>query len=268
MGKTQLQKNSSTQITSTKMTAKLLQTLPPDLDCQRLPKHVAVIMDGNGRWAKQRGMPRIMGHRKGVDVIKDLLLCCIDWGINSLTAYAFSTENWERPSEEVDFLMVLFERMLRQELEQMGRDGVRITFVGDLDRLPKSLQAEIARSMADTANNQAVHFTVAINYGSRREIVRVCRQLTEMVEGGKLKSSDIDESLFEQHLYTAGNLDPDLLIRTSGEMRLSNFLLWQMAYTEIYFTNTLWPDFNRTEFHRALLDYQERDRRFGTVQKH
>ncbi|CAN1213234.1 isoprenyl transferase [Tumidithrix helvetica PCC 7403] len=247
------------------MTAKLLQTLPPDLDRQRLPKHVAVIMDGNGRWAKRRGMPRIVGHRQGVDVIKDLLLCCIDWGIHSLTVYAFSTENWGRPSEEVDFLMVLFERMLRQELEQMGRDGVRITFVGDLDPLPKSLQAEIQRSMEDTKNNQAVHFTVAINYGSRREIVRVCRQLSEMVETGELKSEEIDESLFEQHLYTAGNYDPDLLIRTSGEMRLSNFLLWQMAYTEIYFTNTLWPDFNRSEFHRALLDYQERDRRFGKV---
>lgn len=247
------------------MTANLLQTLPADLDCDRLPGHVAVIMDGNGRWAKQRGLPRIFGHRQGVDALKDLLRCCKDWGIKALTAYAFSTENWGRPIEEVDFLMVLFERMLRQELEEMKREGVRISFVGDLEPLTQSLQAEIRRSMAATANNQGIHFTVALNYGSRHEIVRVCRHLSEMVRSGKLKPEEVDESLFEQYLYTAGTHDPDLLVRTSGEMRLSNFLLWQMAYTEIYFTDVFWPDFNRAEFHRALLDYQNRDRRFGKV---
>ncbi len=247
------------------MTAKLLQTLPADLDRQRLPKHVAVIMDGNGRWAKQKGMPRNAGHRKGVDALKDLLRCCKDWGIAALTVYAFSTENWSRPAQEVDFLMVLFERMLRRELEEMCNEGVRISCVGDLDSLPKSLQSGIERSQIATANNQAIHFTVAINYGSRREIVKVCRQIAEATLAGEIKSENIDENLFEQHLYTAGNHNPDLLIRTSGEMRLSNFLLWQMAYTEIYFTHTLWPDFNRDEFHRALIDYQERDRRFGKV---
>jgi len=247
------------------MTAKLLHTLPPDLDRQRLPQHVAVIMDGNGRWAKQKGMPRIAGHRQGVDALKDLLRCCKDWGIAALTVYAFSTENWSRPAQEVDFLMVLFERMLHRELQEMCSEGVRISFVGDLDSLPKSLSAEIARSQIATANNQAIHFTVAINYGSRREIVRVCRQIAEESLAGEIKPEDIDENLFEQHLYTAGNHNPDLLIRTSGEMRLSNFLLWQMAYTEMYFTNTLWPDFNRSEFHKALIDYQERDRRFGKV---
>lgn len=247
------------------MTAKLLQTLPTDLDLHCLPRHVAVIMDGNGRWAKQRGLPRIFGHRQGVDALKDFLRCCKDWGIKALTAYAFSTENWGRPLEEVDFLMVLFERMLRQELEEMSQEGVRISFVGDLEPLPQSLQEEIQRSMAATANNQAIHFTVAINYGSRHEIVRVCRHLAEMVHNGKLKPEEVDESLFEQYLYTSGTRDPDLLVRTSGEMRLSNFLLWQMAYMEIYFTDVLWPDFNRVEFHRALLDYQNRDRRFGKV---
>lgn len=247
------------------MTAKLLQTLPADLDRQHLPKHVAVIMDGNGRWAKQQGLPRIVGHRQGVDALKDLVRCCKDWGIQSLTAYAFSTENWGRPTEEVDFLMMLFERMLRKELEEMHLEGVRITFMGDLEALPKSLQVEIHRSMAETANNQAIHFNVAINYGSRKEIVRVCRQVAEKVQSGELKSEEVDESLFEKYLYTAGTHDPDLLIRTSGEMRLSNFLLWQIAYTEIYFTNILWPDFNRTEFHRALITYQNRDRRFGKL---
>ena len=247
------------------MTAKLLQTLPPDLNHQRLPKHVAVIMDGNGRWAKQKGMPRIAGHRQGVDVLKDLLRCCKDWGIEALTVYAFSTENWSRPAQEVDFLMVLFERMLRRELDEMCQEGVRISFVGDLDSLSPSLRAEIERSQVATANNQAIHFTVAINSGSRRESVRVCRQIAEETKSGEITAEDMDENLFDQHLYTAGTHNPDLLIRTSGEMRLSNFLLWQMAYTEMYFTHTLWPDFNRSEFHRALIDYQERDRRFGKV---
>jgi len=245
------------------MTAKLLQILPPDLDRQRLPKHVAVIMDGNGRWAKQKGFPRVIGHRQGVDALKDLLRCCKDWGIEALTAYAFSTENWGRPTEEVDFLMILFERILRRELEEMRLEGVRISFVGDLEALPPSLQAEIYHSMQATANNKAIHFTVAINYGSRHEIVKVCRKVAEHVQKGELQVEQVDEDLFQQYLYTAGQSDPDLLIRTSGEMRLSNFLLWQMAYTEIYFTNILWPDFDRTEFHQALIEYQNRDRRFG-----
>ncbi|AFY73948.1 undecaprenyl diphosphate synthase [Synechococcus sp. PCC 7502] len=245
------------------MTAKLLHTLPSDLDQARLPRHVAVIMDGNGRWARQKGLPRIIGHRQGVDALKDLLRCCKDWGIKALTAYAFSTENWGRPTEEVDFLMILFERILRRELAEMCREGVRITFVGDLASLPTSLQAEIKESMAATVNNQSIHFTVAINYGSRHEIIKVCRQLAQAVQIGEIKLEQIDEALFQQHLYTSGEIDPDFLIRTSGEMRLSNFLLWQIAYTEIYFTPTLWPDFDRSEFHQALLDYQGRDRRFG-----
>jgi len=244
------------------MTAKLLQ-LPSDLDQVKLPHHVAVIMDGNGRWAKQKGFPRIIGHRQGVDALKDLLRCCKDWGMSALTAYAFSTENWGRTMEEVDFLMVLFERILRRELAEMCDEGVRITFVGDLEALSASLQAEIQHSMTATAKNQAIHFTVAINYGSRHEIIKVCRQVAAEVQKGEIKLEEVDENLFNQHLYTAGESDPDLLIRTSGEMRLSNFLLWQIAYSEIYFTPTLWPDFNRNEFHQALLEYQRRDRRFG-----
>ncbi|MGG6295223.1 isoprenyl transferase [Leptolyngbya sp. AN02str] len=249
------------------MTAKqsVFSELPVDLSRDRLPKHVAVIMDGNGRWAKQRGLPRIMGHRRGVDALKDLLRCCKDWGIEALTAYAFSTENWGRPLEEVDFLMTLFERVLRQELREMQAENVKIRFAGNLAALPASLQAEIERSMEETRNNTGTQFTVATNYGGRQEIVQACRAIAQKVQQGQLQPDDIDEALFERYLYTAGDRDPDLLIRTSGEMRISNFLLWQVAYSELYVTDTLWPDFDRSEFHQALCSYQKRDRRFGKV---
>ncbi|KPQ35692.1 MAG: di-trans,poly-cis-decaprenylcistransferase [Phormidesmis priestleyi Ana] len=238
--------------------------LPHDLNPQALPKHVAVIMDGNGRWANQRGLPRIAGHRQGAKVLKSLLRCCKDWGIGALTAYAFSTENWRRPTSEVDFLMLLFEKMLRQELKEMHKEGVRIRFIGDLSGLSSSLQKEIARAMHETAGNTAVDFNIAVNYGSRNEIVHACQQVARKVEKGEIVSADVSEALISEHLYTAG-CDPDLLIRTSGEQRLSNFLLWQLAYTEMYFTNAFWPDFDSGEFHRALQTFQARDRRFGNA---
>lgn len=249
------------------MTAKptVLQELPADLDQERLPKHVAVIMDGNGRWAKRQGLPRIIGHRRGVDALKDLLRCCRDWGIQALTAYAFSTENWGRPLEEVDFLMTLFERVLRQELREMMEENVQINFVGNLKALPRTLQAEIDRSVETTRQNQGIRFTIATNYGGRQEIVQACRTIAQQVKQGLIEPDQIDEALFERHLYTSGLCDPDLLIRTSGEMRISNFLLWQVAYSELYVTETLWPDFNRSEFHQALYDYQNRHRRFGKL---
>ncbi len=242
-----------------------LQQLPTDLSENRLPQHVAVIMDGNGRWAKNQGKPRIIGHQKGVDALKDLLRCCKDWGISALTAYAFSTENWGRPQVEVQFLMTLFERVLRRELQEMIRENVKIRFVGNLQDLPDSLRQEIDRSMEDTKHNQGIQFTVATNYGGRHEIIQACQAIASKVEQGYLKATQINEEVFEQHLYTQGIPHPDLLIRTSGEMRISNFLLWQMAYAEIYVTPTLWPDFNRAEFHKALATYQRRDRRFGKV---
>jgi undecaprenyl diphosphate synthase len=243
----------------------LLQELPGDLDTGRLPKHVAVIMDGNGRWAKRRGLPRIVGHQRGVDALKELLRCCRDWGIPALTAYAFSTENWGRPLEEVEFLMTLFERVLRRELREMIEENVRIGFVGDLSVLPASLRREIARSREETGRNTGIQFTVATNYGGRQEIVAACQTIARRVQEGTLSPEAIDESVFEGCLYTAGIPHPDLLIRTSGELRLSNFLLWQMAYAEIYVTRTLWPDFDRQQFHGALKEYQERERRFGKV---
>ncbi|MGK7872218.1 MAG: polyprenyl diphosphate synthase [Xenococcaceae cyanobacterium] len=242
-----------------------LQELPSDLDKSRLPKHVAVIMDGNGRWAKRQGLPRIMGHQRGVDALKDLLRCCKDWGIPALTAYAFSTENWGRPLEEVEFLMTLFERVLRRELKEMMEENVRIRFVGNLEALPRSLQDEIERSMNNTKDNWGIHFTVATNYGGRQEILQACRAIASKVQQGLISADEIDEELFEGHLYTTGIPHPDLLIRTSGEMRISNFLLWQMAYAEIYVTQTLWPNFDRVQFHKALSAYQQRERRFGKI---
>ncbi len=242
-----------------------MKTLPPDLDRAKLPQHVAAIMDGNGRWASQRGLPRAVGHRQGVDTLKDLLRCCKDWGIGTLTAYAFSTENWQRPLEEVNFLMVLFERVLHQELATLQQEGVQLRFAGDLSPLPDTLRRQMEEAMALTADNRSVVFNVAINYGSRSEIVKACREIAQRVQAQELRPEDIDEALFAKHLYTAATGDPDLLVRTSGEMRLSNFLLWQLAYTEIYVTDVLWPDFNRREFHKALRDYQSRQRRFGKV---
>jgi len=243
----------------------VLQDLPADLERERLPRHVAVIMDGNGRWAKRQGLPRVVGHRRGVDALKDLLRCCKDWGIKALTAYAFSTENWGRPLEEVDFLMTLFQRVLRQELREMMQENVQIQFVGNLNALPQPLQLEISRSMVETQHNRDIQFTVATNYGGRQEILQATQAIAHQVQQGLLQPDEIDEAVFERHLYTAGICDPDLLIRTSGEMRISNFLLWQMAYAEIYITETLWPDFDRAEFHQALCAYQQRERRFGKV---
>ncbi|BAU62730.1 Undecaprenyl pyrophosphate synthetase [Stanieria sp. NIES-3757] len=247
------------------MTVQLLSDVTTNLDLQKLPQHIAVIMDGNGRWAKSKGLPRIEGHRRGANTLKEILRVCKDWGIKTLTAYAFSTENWGRPVTEVKFLMVLFERLLRKELTEMDEEGVCIKFIGDLSPLPKSLQQEMYHSMEVTKNNTTIQFNVAINYGSRLEIVKACKAIAQKVQLGELSPDAIDENLISQYLYTCSSPDPDLLIRTSGEMRLSNFLLWQMAYTEIYVTETFWPDFNPSELKQALLSYQQRDRRFGKV---
>ncbi|MEM9213926.1 MAG: isoprenyl transferase [Cyanobacteria bacterium P01_F01_bin.150] len=245
------------------MKTQVLTQLPPELDPQRLPQHVAVIMDGNGRWATQKGLPRMVGHRQGAQTLKRLLRCCRDWGIDALTVYAFSTENWKRPTEEVKFLMTLFEQLLRKELVEMHQEGVRIRFIGDLSPLPESLQTEMQRAMFETTDNTGVNFNVAINYGGRKEILNACRRLAEQVQQGELLPSEINDTAFEHYLDTQGLRHPDLLIRTSGEMRLSNFLLWQTAYSEIYFTPELWPNFDQEEFKEALLSYQGRQRRFG-----
>ena len=240
--------------------------LPPNLSVDRLPAHVAVIMDGNGRWANQRGLPRVMGHRQGVEALKRTLRLCSDWGIGTLTAYAFSTENWSRPGEEVSFLMTLFEQVLAKELEALQKEQVRIRFLGDLRALPRGLQALIAEATERSAANTGIHFNVCTNYGSRSEIVQAAQALARQVQAGELDPEAIDENLLAAELHTAGQLDPDLLIRTSGEQRLSNFLLWQLAYAELHVTDVLWPDFDAAALTRALQDFQGRQRRFGGVE--
>ena len=240
--------------------------LPASLDPARLPAHVAVIMDGNGRWANQRKLPRVMGHREGVEALKRTLRLCSDWGIGALTAYAFSTENWNRPGEEVSFLMALFERVLERELLALEQEQVRIRFLGDLDPLPEGLRQRIAEATARTAANTGIHFNVCTNYGGRAELVRAARRLAERAARGELDPARIDEASFAAELHTAGDCDPDLLIRTSGEQRISNFLLWQLAYAELHITDVLWPDFDAAALRNALLDYQSRQRRFGGVE--
>jgi len=241
------------------------QPLPPDLDPQRLPNHVAVIMDGNGRWATQRGLPRFVGHRQGVEAIQDLVRCCRDWGIPALTVYAFSTENWGRPAEEVNFLMGLFHEVLERELQAMVSEGVRLRFIGESTGIPSSLQTFMTHAMEKTAYNRVVDFTVALNYGGRQEILAAVQHLAQQVQQGQLAPEDITAEEFARHLYTYPLCDPDLIIRSSGESRLSNFLLWQAAYTELYVSPVFWPDFDRGCFHQALSHYQSRKRRFGRL---
>ncbi|MDP6193548.1 MAG: isoprenyl transferase [Prochlorococcus sp.] len=239
---------------------------PPRLDPHRMPAHLAVIMDGNGRWAKARGLPRVMGHRAGVEALKTTLRLCSDWGIGALTAYAFSTENWSRPGDEVSFLMTLFERVLQRELGALEREQVRIRFLGDLEALPQRLQELIVEASERTERNKGIHFNVCTNYGGRHELVYAAQKLAERAARGELDPALIDENIFAAELFTAGEVDPDLLIRTSGERRISNFLLWQLAYAEIHVTNVFWPDFDVVALTKALVDYQSRSRRFGGLE--
>ncbi|MFN3428979.1 MAG: isoprenyl transferase [Candidatus Sericytochromatia bacterium] len=235
----------------------------PGLDRERLPQHIAVIMDGNRRWAKQRLLAGIQGHRAGVDTVRVILKLCRELGIPHLTIYAFSTENWSRSNDEVGFLMGLFEEAIEKEIDELVANGVRLRFIGDLGGLPASLQRRMETAMARTAHNSAITLNVAANYGGRREILKAAQALAVRVASGELKAEDINEDALASELYTAGQPDPDLLIRTSGEARISNYMLWQIAYSEIYFTDVLWPEFRQPQFLDALLDYQKRDRRFG-----
>jgi undecaprenyl diphosphate synthase len=254
-----------TYITTIPATVQPASCLPTELDPSRLPTHIAIIMDGNGRWAEQRKMPRTVGHAQGARTLKNILKCCDDWGIAALTVYAFSTENWRRPLEEVNYLMVLCEQMLEKELMAMHDRGVKLQFLGDLTALPISLERLINKAIDLTQHNRGITFNVAMNYGSRAEIVKTCQSLATKVQAGEMQPSDIDEITFGAEL--SDELAPDLLIRTSGEMRLSNFLLWQLAYTELYFTDTLWVDFDRAALLKALVEYQSRQRRFGGLKK-
>lgn len=228
-----------------------------------VPHHIAIIMDGNGRWAKKRLMPRNMGHRAGMSTLKEVVRACNDIGVEVLTVYAFSTENWKRPVDEVDYLMKLLVEFMHKELSELHAKGVRINMLGSPDTLPRDCQLEIESAINVTRDNPGLKFNIALNYGSRREIMEAVVKMSEALAGGELTSKDLTEELFSSYLYTNGLPDPDLLIRTAGEMRLSNFLLWQIAYTELWVTESLWPDFTKEDLYRAIWDYQRRERRFG-----
>jgi len=239
--------------------ARLLEAV----DAERLPKHVAVIMDGNGRWAQRRHLPRVAGHRAGVQSAREVIETCARLKIEALTLYAFSMENWRRPKAEIDFLMRLLREYLRKELPVIHKNNIRLLVIGRPDQLPEEVRRDVEQAMRLTAPNTGMKLAVALNYGGRAELVDAFNAILDHVRHNGVDTFRVDEQTIAAHLYTAGLPDPDLLIRTSGEMRVSNFLLWQIAYAEIYVTETLWPDFSRAQLFEALLDYQKRERRYG-----
>jgi undecaprenyl diphosphate synthase len=239
--------------------------LPAGPDSSPGPHHVAIIMDGNGRWAKARGLPRVAGHRRGAGAVRRVIRGAGELGIPVLTLFAFSTENWTRPADEVSDLMGLLRHYLRHELEELGRNGARLRVIGERSRLAPDIVSDIADAEQRTRSNTRIDVNICINYGSRDEIVQATRNLARKVASGELAPEKIDEGLFERELLTAGVPDPDLLIRTSGEQRISNFLLWQCAYAELVFVDTLWPDFGKEHLERAITEFRRRERRYGGV---
>jgi undecaprenyl diphosphate synthase len=230
-----------------------------------IPRHVAIIMDGNGRWAKERHLPRALGHREGMKAVREVVEGCIQSGVEVLTLYAFSEENWKRPEAEIGALMLLLEEYIARETAELRQQGVEVHVIGDLARLPQNKRDAVDRLVAGTRGGTKLQLNLAISYSSRAEIARAARRVAEDVLHGRLALEDVDEDALSLRLYTAGLPDPDLLIRTSGELRISNFLLWQLAYTELYITQVLWPAFGRAQLFEAILDFQGRERRFGRV---
>jgi len=235
------------------------------LDLSRLPRHVAIIMDGNGRWAGRRHLPRVAGHRAGIASVRDVVEASARLGLEAITLYAFSKENWKRPRAEVETLMQLLREYLRRELETLQKNRIRFRVIGAIEELVAPVREELERGMAATSSNDGLLFNIALSYGGRAEIVEACRRLLTEAASGRVDPASLDEATFARFLYTAGVPDPDLLIRTSGELRVSNFLLWQIAYAEIWVTETLWPDFRRRELFRAIADFQKRNRRYGGI---
>ena len=227
------------------------------------PKHIAIIMDGNGRWAKRKGQPRVFGHRRGVETVREVIRCCSKYGVPYLTLFAFSSENWQRPEKEVNLLMELFISTLENEIHRMHKEGVRLNVIGDVSKFRPRLQRAITKAEELTKDNDALVLNIAANYGGRWDIINAARQLAEKVKAGELEVDDISEITFSSALYTNGIPEPDLFIRTGGEFRISNFLLWQLAYTELYFTEVYWPDFDESEFKKALDAFAGRQRRYG-----
>ncbi|MCK5145777.1 isoprenyl transferase [bacterium] len=237
----------------------------PKFEPENLPRHIAIIMDGNGRWAKSRGLPRVAGHREGVKAVRRIVELCGEMNIDALTLYTFSTENWRRPADEVSALMKLLLMTLRKEINDLMKNNVRLRILGDLDRLPPDAAKAMRDGVVKTSANTGLSLNLALNYGSRQEMIHAVRSIAGKVKDGSLSLDDINEDVFSDALYTAGLPDPDLLIRTSGELRLSNFLLWQLAYTELYATPVFWPDFKKADLLKAINAFQDRERRFGLV---
>lgn len=237
------------------------------LDRSRIPRHISCIMDGNGRWATAQGLPRGEGHKAGIVSLREIITACVRLEVEVLSAYAFSTENWSRPQAEVNLLMHLFAQTFIQELPLLKRENVRVVFLGDISALPAETREVFERGLAETAAHTGMVLALAVNYGARAELARAARRLAERAVTGELDPAQINEDAVAGELYTAGMPDPELVIRTSGEMRLSNYLLWQVAYAEFYITDTYWPDFNRWELVQAIIAFQQRDRRFGGLSK-
>ncbi|HEX5169827.1 MAG TPA: isoprenyl transferase [Cyclobacteriaceae bacterium] len=233
------------------------------IDLNNLPRHIAVIMDGNGRWAKKKGAMRIFGHRNAIQAVRDVTEGCGELGVQYLTLYAFSKENWSRPKEEVDGLMELLVNTLKQEINRLMENQVRLMTIGETSHLPPACQENLAWAMNQTRNNTGLTLNIALSYSGRWEIIKAVRQIAEDAKSGKIDINDLDDATFENYLQTSNIPDPELLIRTSGELRISNFLLWQIAYTELYITPTLWPDFRKENLYEAIWSYQQRERRFG-----
>ena len=232
---------------------------------ESLPNHIAIIMDGNGRWAKSKGAARIFGHRYAVTAVREVTEGCAELGVKYLTLYAFSTENWGRPVEEVNGLMQLLVSTIKKELKTLQKNSIRLTTIGDMESLPAKCRRELQDAMDQTKDNKGLTLILALSYSGRWEILEAVKRLATDIHSDDLKVKDIDQKVFESYLNTSGIPDPELLIRTSGEMRISNFLLWQIAYTEIYITSKLWPDFRKEDLHEAIISYQKRERRFGRI---
>ena len=235
------------------------------MDNKQLPKHIAIIMDGNGRWARKHNLPRTAGHRKGITRIREIVRAAREMGIKFLTLFAFSHENWDRPKREISMLMRALDIFLRRELKDIEKNNIRLIIIGRQQPIPEYLQKRITNAQERTKDNKGLTLVVAFNYGSRQEIIDAVRRFTVSVINKKNKLEDLDENLFSKFLYTADIPDPDLLIRTSGEIRISNFLLWQLSYSELYFLNKYWPDFDKNDLYKAVLSYQKRERRFGSI---
>ncbi|MCB0546285.1 MAG: isoprenyl transferase [Phaeodactylibacter sp.] len=239
--------------------------LKSQINIEKLPRHIAIIMDGNGRWAKQHGKPRVFGHRNGVTAVRETTEAAAELGVEYLTLYAFSTENWNRPKLEVSALMRLLVDTLHKEIETLNKNDIRLQAIGDITKLPGSTYKALLEGIENTKDNKRMTLVLALNYSSKWEIMEASRRLAQQVEAGVLRPEEIDEEIFAGALNTSGMPDPELLIRTSGETRLSNFLLWQVAYAELYFTPIFWPDFRKENFYTAIIDFQQRERRFGKI---